>query len=165
VKLFKPILLAACVLLIGFGLWQLFFPPPEKLIRKRLEALAGSISARPEGNIAKVSNANRIGSFFHPDVSISLEGFGREVSSLQGRGELEQMAFAARQNQVAINVQFYNIHVQVEPDKSGASAVFTAIVKINDRSDPAIQDIRATLEKLEGKWLIRSVTPTKVFMK
>jgi hypothetical protein len=146
---------------IVFAVYSIFFPPAEKVITKRLKNLASAISAKPGGNIARVANVNKIGAFFHPNVRVSLEGFGRDVGSISGRGELEQMALSARQNLSGISVEFYNIVVQVDDSKTRAAARLTALVKINDQNDPAVQDIALELEKEGRTWLIRSVSPAR----
>jgi hypothetical protein len=158
-KPLKPIIFLALAAAIAFAIYSVFFPPAEKVIKKRLQKLAGAISARPGGNIARVANVSSIGGYFHPNVQISLVGFGREVASVSGRGELEQAALAARQNLGSISVKFYNISVQLGETATNASASLTALVNINEQTDPAVQEIELELEKLDRKWLIRSVTP------
>jgi hypothetical protein len=145
---------------IAFGIYYFLFPPPEKVIRKRLTRLAESISTRPQGNIATIANVNRIGSFFHPNVSITVEGFGTEFASVQGRGELQQIAVAARQRIGSISVEFYNVEITVA-DKTNATATATAMIKLNDDPNANIQEIQLAFEKVDRDWLIRSATPAK----
>jgi hypothetical protein len=161
VKALKPIVQLLAVAVVAFALWHYLFPPPERVIEKKLNALAEIISQNPQGNISKAANVNRIGNFFHPNVSINLEGFGRDVSSLQGRSEIEQTAMAVRQNNIPISVIFSAIHITVGPEETNASAIVTAEVKLNDQKEPIVQDIRLTFEKFDRSWLIRSATPAK----
>ena len=146
---------------IGFGIYYWLFPPPEKVIRKRLTKLSEAISARPQGNIATVANVNRIGSFFHSNVSISVEGYGADLGSVQGRGELQQTALAARQRVGSISVEFYNINITVAPSKTNATVTATAIIKLNDDANANVQEVQLTFEKLDRDWLIRSAAPAK----
>lgn len=157
-KPLKLFILLAAVAAVLFAIYSLFFPPAEKVIAKRLKALASAISAEPGGNIARVANASRIGSFFHPNVQISLDGFGREAASVSGRGELEQIALGARQTVGSIKVRFYDIDVQVAPGKTEAQVTMTALVNINEQNDPAVQPILLAMEKVDRKWLIRSAS-------
>jgi hypothetical protein len=163
VKLLKPALQFLVLAIIAFVVWKFLFPPPEKVIRRKLEALAETISENPQGNISRVANVNRVGSYFHPNVSINLQGFGRDVSSVQGRGELEQMAMGVRQNNFRITVKFSNIHVMVDPSETSASAVVTAEVTLNDQAEPVVQDVRLGFEKYDRAWLIRTAEPAKAF--
>ena len=160
-KTVKPFLQLLIVAIVGLAVWHYLFPAPEKVIEKKLNSLAELISQNPQGNISKAANVNRIGNFFHPNVSINLEGFGREVSSLQGRSEIEQTAMAVRQNNFRISVSFPAIHITVGPEKTNAQAIVTAEVILNDQKEPIIQDIRLEFEKLDRSWLIRSATPAK----
>jgi len=160
-KLLKPGIQILVIAAVAFAIWRYLFPPPEKVIGRKLEALAKTISENPQGNISRVANVNRIGSFFHPNVSINLEGFGRDVSSVQGRGELEQMAMGVRQNNFVVSVQFSNLHIEVDPGKTTATALVAAEVKLNDQTEPVVQDIRLTFEKYDRAWLIRSADPAK----
>jgi len=154
----RPIINLIAVAAIAFGVYYFLFPPPEKVIRKRISKLAYAISARPEGNIATVANVNRIGSFFHPNVSITVEGFGTEFASVQGRGELQQMAMAARQRVGVVSVEFFNVQVDVT-GKTSASATATVLVKLSNDNNPITQEIQLQFERLGRDWLIRSANP------
>ncbi len=160
-KQFRPIWQLLVVAALAFALWHFLFPPPEKVIEKKLYALAATISQNPEGNLSRVANVSRVGNFFHPNVTINLEGFGREAAALQGRGEVEQAAMGIRQNNFRISVIFSAIHITVGPEQTNAMAIVTAEVKINDQREPVIQDIRLSFEKMDRSWLIRSATPAK----
>jgi hypothetical protein len=160
-KSLRTIITVVALAAIGFGIYYWLFPPPEKVIRRRLTKLAAAISARPQGNIATVANVNRIGSFFHPNVSISVEGYGAELGSVQGRGELQQTALAARQRVGSISVEFYNINIIVGPSETNATVTTTAIIKLNDDANANVQEVQLTFEKLDRDWLIRSAAPAK----
>ena len=154
----RPIINLIAVAAIAFGLYYFLFPPPDKVIRKRIAKLGQAISARPEGNIATVANVNRIGSFFHPNVSITVEGFGTEFASVQGRGELQQMAMAARQRVGVVSVEFFNVQVDVA-GRTNASATATVLVKLSNDNNPITQEIQLQFERLGREWLIRSANP------
>jgi hypothetical protein len=160
-KSLRTIITLLAIGAIGFGIYYWLFPPPEKVIRKRLTNLSEAISARPQGNIATVANVNRIASFFHPNVSISVEGYGADLGSIQGRGELQQTALAARQRVGSISVEFYNINIIVGPSETNATVTATGIIKLNDDANANVQEIQLSFEKLDRDWLIRSATPSK----
>ncbi len=160
-KALRPLLQLLIVGAIAFVVWHYLFPPPEQVIEKKLKALAENVSQNPEGNISRVANVNRIGSFFHPNITINLEGFGREAASIQGRGELEQSAMGIRQNNFRIKVIFSNAHITVGAEKTNATALVTAEVTLNDQKEPVVQDIRLEFEKFDRAWLIRSATAAK----
>lgn len=160
-KSIRTIITLLAVAAIGFGIYYWLFPPPEKVIRKRLTKLAEAISARPQGNISTMANVNRIGSFFHPNVTITVEGFGQDLGSIQGRGELQQTALAARQRLGSISVEFYNVEILVAPSKTNATGKATAIVKINDDANAQVQELDLQFEKYDREWLLRSASPSK----
>ena len=162
-KLLKPAIQIVILGAIAFAVWTYLFPPPEKVIARKLEALAKTVSENPQGNISRVANVNRIGSFFHPNVTINLQGFGRETASINGRGELEQNALGVRQNDFRIEAHFSIVHIEVEEGKTAASALVSAEVRLNNQGDPIVQDIRLGFEKYERAWLIRTVEPAKAF--
>lgn len=160
-KSIRTIITIVAIAAIGFGIYYWLFPPPDKLIRKRMTKLAEAVSARPQGNISTMANVNRIGSFFHPNVSITVEGFGQNLGSVQGRGELQQTALAARQRLSAISLEFYNVNIVVAPSKTNATVSATVIVKINDDANAQVQEIDLEFEKYDRDWLIRTATPSK----
>ncbi|HEX7859748.1 MAG TPA: hypothetical protein VF773_05440 [Verrucomicrobiae bacterium] len=145
---------------IAFGVYYFFFPPPEKVIRKRLTKLAEAISSRPEGNISMMANINRIGSFFHPNVTVSVQGY-EQLGAVSGRNELQQAALAARQRLGSISVEFYNVEVLVAPDETNATVTASALVKINNDPNAQVQDVKLEFEKYDRAWMIRSATPSK----
>jgi hypothetical protein len=147
----RPIVTLIAVAAIAYGLFYFFFPPADKVIRKRISKLSEAISARPQGNIATVANVNRIGSFFHPNVSVRVEGFGADVRSVDGRGELTRIAMAARQHNVAVQVE----------GKTNATVSATALVRISDDNNPTPQQVQLQFEKVGRDWLIRSAAPQK----
>lgn len=145
---------------IAFGIYYFFFPPPEKVIRKRLTKLAEAISSKPEGNISTMANVNRIGSYFHPNVTISVEGY-EQFGAVNGRGELQQAALAARQRLGSISVEFYNVEVLVAPGKTNATVTASALVKINNDPNAQVQEVKLEFEKYDRAWMIRSASPAK----
>lgn len=159
-KSIRTLITVLAVGAMAFGIYYLLFPPAEKVIRKRLTRLAEAISIRPQGNIAKMANVNKIGSFFHPNVSITVEGFGTELASVQGRNELTQVAHAARQRLGGISVEFYNVEIIVSGE-TNATATVTAMIKLNDDPNANVQDVQLTFEKHDRDWLIRSAAPSK----
>ena len=156
----RPIVTLIAIAAIAFGIYYFLFPPPEKVMRKRLKSLAEAISARPQGNIATMANVNKIGSFFHPNVSIVVQGFGQgaDLGSVSGRGELQQTALAARQRLSSVIVEFYNIEVLVKA-KTNATATATALVRINEDNNATPQQVQFDFEKVGRDWLIRSARP------
>ncbi len=154
-----PILVAALAVAAGYFLWVWANPTPEQAVRKQLEKLAETLAIKPnEGNIARVGAINRTLGFFTEDIVVNGEGIAQVNESIQGRTELQQALFAARQRMSGA-VTFHEIRVAVEPGEIEATAEFTAVAELSGQGDPYHQNIKATLKKVEGDWLIQRVDP------
>ena len=90
------VVLVGALIALGIWGWGVFFPSPEKVIRKRLGELAQAASFSPkEGLIAKAWNASVLGEYFTPDVQVTVDVPGTQ-HTLSGRDELLQAAVGAR---------------------------------------------------------------------
>ena len=161
-KYLKPALELLLLGGVAFLIWYFFFPPPERVIRKNLAGLAEEVSERPQGNIATMANVNSIAGYFHPQVSLNLQGFGRGVEVISSRGEVQRMALAARQQVGWLEVEFNNVHVQVAEDQQSARVNLTALVRFEGQEQPLVQDVRVEFEKMDRDWLIRSIQPIQL---
>lgn len=158
-KLIRPIVIAALLLLAGYFLWQYFYSPPKKAIQQQLTKLAATLSAHPEGNFAKVANVNRLLGFFHPEVTVNLDRFGPEVESLRGINDIQRVAYAARQNLPNLLVRFENLKIEVDPAQTHATVYCSIVVEFGRRREPIVQDVKIGMEKEDRSWLVRSATP------
>jgi hypothetical protein len=148
------VILALALIAGAFFFWRWLNPPPEKVIRARLEKLAGAISVKAgEGNIARVTAVNRAIGYFAPNVVVSLEGIPGAPDSIQGRTELQQMIMAGR-SQLTGDVRFEGIFVQVEPSGTNAWAQFGAVAQVARDKQTYSQNVKAKFAKIEGDWLI-----------
>src|SRR5580704_9518407 len=104
--LLRLVLLAALIAL-GVWLWTVFFPPPEKIIRRELREVAACVSFAPdEGALARVANVEKLAGYFAPDVKIHFDTMDTGQHSLEGRDEVAQAAYAARSQLTALQVKF-----------------------------------------------------------
>ncbi len=96
---------------LGFWGWRVFFPSPEKVIRKRLGELAKAASfSSKEGLLAKAWNASALGEFFTPDVQVTVDVPGTQ-HTINGRDELLQAAVGARSEVSSLTIKFPDIKV------------------------------------------------------
>ena len=142
----------------AFWIWRWMHPPPELVIRRQLEKLSESLSAKAQGNIARASAVNRALSVFASDIYINAEGMSRVSDSISGKTELQQALFAAKQ-QLDGDVTFVELHVTVGPEGTNAIARFSAVARLSGQTDPYSQDIKAQFLKIDGDWLITRVDP------
>jgi cytoskeletal protein RodZ len=150
--------LAVIVIALGVWVWVTFFPGPEQAIRKRLAELAklGSFASN-EGALAKGLNSQQLASFFAPDVEISVDVPGVARQKLSGRDDLLRAAMAVRTSPLlsSVKVDLLDITITFGPDKTTAVANLTLKVQVNGEKDFTPQEMKFTLKKVNGQWLIR----------
>lgn len=152
------------VAVAGFFLWRAFLPSEEKMIRKQLADLARAASFTPnESPLAKLSNSQWFARFFAPDADVVADVPGRGSQTFSGRDEIAQAAFAARSYGSGFAVKFMDIVVKLNPDKETAAVDFTARAQIGAEQDSWVQEIKLTLKKVDGKWLITHAEAAKTF--
>lgn len=156
----RAILLAVLVAL-GFWGWQVFFPSPEKVIRKRLGELAKAASfSSKEGLLAEAWNASVLGEFFTPDVQVTVDVPGTQ-HTINGRDELLQAAAGARSAVSSVTIEFPDIKIVVSPDQDSAVVNLTAKGKVAGQSDFYLQELRLHLIRIKRDWLINQIETVK----
>jgi hypothetical protein len=159
--LHRLVLLAALVGL-GFWLWTVLFPPPEKIIRRELRAVAACASFGPnEGALARAANAEKLGDYFAPDVKVRLDGMDTGQHFLDGRDEITQAAFAVRSQLNSMEVKLEDINVALGVDRESATVELTARVDARGQNDLMISEMRFSFKKIQGHWLIVRVETVK----
>jgi hypothetical protein len=154
-------ILVAALIALGIWSWGIFFPSPEKVIRKRLGELAkvASFSSK-EGLVAKAWNANMLADYFTEDVEVTVEIPGSQ-HTLSGRAELMQAAAGARSAVSSLSIEFPDIKVTLAPDRTSAVVNLTARGKIPDDKDYYLQELRMRMVKVKRDWLINQVETVK----
>jgi hypothetical protein len=148
--------LAIIVIALGVWIWVTFFPGPEQAIRKRLAELAqlGSFAGN-EAPAAKAFNSQKLASFFTSDIEISVDVPGVPRQKLSGQDDLSKAAMAVRTYLSSLHVQLLDITITFGPDKTSAIANLTLKVQVNGERDFTPQEMKFTLKKVKGEWLIR----------
>ena len=154
---FRLVMLAALVAL-GVWLWLVLFPSPEKVIHKRLVALADTVSfSSSQGNLSRLAGAPNLGDFFSADVEVNIDVPGHVQERLMSRQEIVQAAMAARSTVGGLKVKFPDINITVAPDKQSAVADLTVEARVSGQPDLIVQEMKFTLRKTDGKWLVTRV--------
>ena len=142
----------------GVWLWTVLFPSPEKVIRQRLATVAQRASFSPnESALARLADAESLAGYFSTNVEINLDVPGRVQHTILGRDEITQTAVAARSTSSSLSVKFLDMNVTIGPDKQSAVADFTVEASIADEQDLIVQEMKFTLQKISGQWLITRV--------
>ena len=158
---FKRIILWAVLGALGYWGWTLFFPSPEKEIRKQLHALAREASFNSnEGLMATAWNATLLGGFFTIDVEVTINVPGTE-HTINGRDELLESALGARRIVSSLKIDLPDIKVALAPDKQSAVVNLTAQGKVPGQKEFYLQELRLRLIKIKRDWLISEIVTVR----
>ena len=154
---FRLVLLAALAAL-GVWLWTILFPSPEKVIRRRLLELARTVSTSPdESDLTRLAAARSVAGFFSTnlELNVALPEIGQRA--YMDREEIAQAVLFARARAGGIKVTFPDINITVAPGKQSAVVDLTVEAKFATQSDTIMQEMKFTLHKIDGEWLITRV--------
>ena len=161
-KMLIKLVMAAALIAFGVWFWSVLFPSPERIIRKRLAEVARAVSFVPnEGTVAKLMNVERLASRFSPDVEVRIDVLGGGHFTLNGRDEITQAAMAARSQLNSLAVTFLDVNVALGLDKQSAVVDLTAKATVPGRKEFEVQEMKFTLKKIDGAWLITRVESVK----
>ena len=154
-KIATRLILLAVLVALGFWLWSVLFPNPQKVIRNRLNKAArlASFSAS-EGNIARVANIEALGTYFTDEIEIKVDVPNYESHTFTRREELTQATMAALSVVGSVKADFPDITVDLDAGNQTATASVTLRVDINGEKNSVIQELKIYLKKVNGDWLI-----------
>jgi hypothetical protein len=152
------VVLLAALAALGIWLWTVLFPGPEKIIRRRLVELARTASATPdESNLARLAAARQVVGYFANNVEMKVDSPRFGPRSSMDREEMMQLAVYARSRAGGLTVAFPDITVTVARGSQAAVANVTVEVKAGAEPDSFMQEMKFTLRKIDGQWLITRV--------
>lgn len=162
-KLVSRIIFVAVLAALGFWLWTVLFPSPEKIIRKQLAGLADDVSfSQDENDLVKLAHAQGVANFFTSTVEVDVTVPRRGEQTLVGRDQITQAALASRQEATDLKLKFPDINITVAPDKNSAVADVTVDATISGERDAVLEEVKITFQKVDGKWLISKVESVPV---
>lgn len=158
---FRLILLTALAAL-GFWLWTVFFPSPEKVIRRQLAELARTATfGAQDSAIARGLKAQRLANFFSADAQLIFDAPGVGQRTLAGREEIKETAAAGFHSTPSLGVEFLDVSIRLDDRRRAAEVSCTAKIRSGDTKDFGVQEMRFHFGKIEGKWLIVRVETVK----
>ena len=156
------IALLAVLVYVGYLIWGILFPNPEREIRKRLGEVAKAASfPAKESPAAQALNANHLTTFCTEDIEVVVELPGRSRHTATGREELLSGAMAARNFAAGLEVEFLDINITLSPDKESAVADLTAKGKVPGEKDILVQELKIKLKKIGRQWYLQKVETVK----
>ena len=154
-KIFVRVLLLVALVALGFWLWTVFFPSPEKLVRKRIAEVADLASfSAGEGLIKQGLRVQSLANCFGTKVEVTVDLPGNQRHELAGRDEITQAATIARQNLNWLKVELLDPTVVLSPTEESAVVNLTLRVRFSDQKDFVVQEMKFTLQKIDREWLI-----------
>jgi len=162
-KIVLSVLLLAALVALGIWLWTIFFPSPEKIVRRQLGEVAKRVSfAADEGALARLADAQSLAGYFATNVEVNINTRQGDRQNFVGRDQITQAALAARSAVSSLNVKFLDVDVTVAPDKQSATADLTVDANVASQPDAIVQEVKITLKKIAGQWLITRVTTVRI---
>src|ERR1039457_1061508 len=150
-KIASRLALLAAAAGLGFWLWTVLFPSPEKIVLKKISSLAATATvSASDGNIIRAGKVSNFIGYFSTDVEIVCDAPELGVHTLSGRDEIRQSAAGAFTQLTSLKVQFLDATARVGADKQTAEATCTARVSANDGKDFGIQEVRFQFKKIDG---------------
>jgi hypothetical protein len=154
-KIFIRITLLAVLIALGWWLYTVFFPPPEKAVRKQLAKVARLASIRPDqGLLSRGASIQELANCFDPQVEITLNQRQGSELSFTGRDGIIETAKLAHARLKSLEVEFLDLNVTLASDKESATVHLTAKASSSEESDFQVQELKFTLKRINGEWLI-----------
>jgi acyl CoA:acetate/3-ketoacid CoA transferase alpha subunit len=150
--------LLAALAALGIWLWTVLFPSPEKVVRRRLTELARTVSSSAnESDLTRLAAARSVAGFFAATVELNVDLPELGQHNSMDREEITQLALMGRSRAGGLRVKFPDINITVAPDQQSAVADLTVEANVSGEHDPIVQEMKFTLRKTDGQWLITRV--------
>jgi ketosteroid isomerase-like protein len=149
---------------LAVAVWFRLRPNPEREIRKQLQGAARAASfSSGEGMLAKLAGAARLADFFSTNVEVTIDLPAGQEHRLAGREEVQQAALAARAQGQGLSVTFPDVSIIVNADQESAVADLTLQARFAGQAeaDMIVQEMKFTLRKIDGQWLIVKVATVR----
>ena len=146
---------------LGIWAWNVFFPGPEKVIRRELTELARLATYNSKtGDVDKMLNAKKMANLCTADIELSVDASGYR-QQLTGRDELLSVLTLVRSQLGEMIVQFYDMDVSLAPNHEMAVVDLTLRGRIPTDKELIVQECKFTMKKVGRTWLIRKIETVK----
>lgn len=160
--------LALRIVLFGIGvalsvwLWRYFHPSPQDAIRRRLADVARTASyTEPGGLIARAAKAQKLASYFAPEVAVRIDLPDQTRHEAASRDEIMQRMLVLRTFFRSFKVDLLDPNILLGADQKSASVDLTLRAKTAGDEFLIVQEIKCTLRQVDGEWIIIRVETVK----
>ncbi len=161
-KIVARLVLLAALGGLFFWLWTVMFPSPEKVVLKKITALAADANlTAADGTMTPAAKATTEVGEFTTDAEIVFDVAGVGARTLSGRDEIRESAMGGFTSVPSLKVQFLDAAAHVGADRQTATVTCTARISAGDSKDFGIQELRFELKKIDGDWLISRAETVK----
>lgn len=158
--IFRPVILIVLAAL-GFWLWTIFVPNPEKIVRQRLAELARAATFTGEETpLNRAARAKKIVGFFSPDAQLVFDSPAYGRRELLGRDEITEAA-AGLGGIRSLSVEFLDMNVSLGTGAQTADVNLTVKVRAADSKEYDVQEMHFILKNHDGTWLITRAETVK----
>ena len=162
----RRVLAALGLVALAVAIWYVL-PSRERQVKRQIKALSSwAAKTGEEGALASAQAARDARDFFADSCEWDAEAY-----NLSGRVSVDDITrydFAARSRFTRLRLTFYDVAVDFDPE---GEALVTATARIEadprDGGDTANEthEVRCTMVKMDGRWLINAVTVVAVLKK
>lgn len=157
-KIIIRLALLAVVCGLGFWLWTILFPSPEKIVLKKISSLAATATIdAADNNLTRAGKAVKLAGFFSTDTQIAINIPNETGYKISGREDIKEHAMAGFAGVSSLKVQFLDTTATVGPDKQTAEVSCTANASTGSDKDFGVQELKFQFKKIDGDWLITRV--------
>jgi len=162
-KIVFRLLLLVGLVALGFWLWTMFFPSPEKIIRQRLGEMAKRASFTVNENaLARLGAAQSLAGYFSTNAEVHIDTREAGQHDLIGREQIMQTVVAAQSVLGSMKVKFLDVAVTIAQDQQSATADLTVDANVSNQPDAIVQEMKITFQKISGQWLMTRVETVRV---
>jgi len=156
------VVLVLALLALAIWTWSYFFPSAETAVRRKLQEVARLASfSQGESAISKGLAINSLMDTCTDDIEISVDIQSYQRQSMTGKEELRTATTVVRAHLSSLKVEFLDLNIDVGPNKQTAVVDLTAKIRVPGEQEFFPQELKFTLKKVDGKWLIRKIETVK----
>ena len=157
----RILLVAALAGLVVWG-WYRFFPGDDTAIRRQLARVARLASFRPnEAALTRLGNAKELSGLLTAEAQVVIDIRGYHDQVLKGRDQVFEAAMAARNTGPGAKIEFLDPVIQFPGSREGAVVDLTMKAQISGEPDLIVQELRFSMKKQSGEWLIDRIETAK----